>query len=76
MESKIIFPDEAVRDGENPTPNIEYSQKIEASSGGKKGINNLDKITGGNKIALPTAPTAQISGFRVLVNRNSWVMAA
>jgi hypothetical protein len=62
MESKIVFPDAAVRDDENPTPNTEDSQKIGAFTRVSKGIDkSIHKIAGGNKIALPTAPTAQIS---------------
>ena len=58
MESKKVFPD-AARGVENQKPaNVEDNQKIGAFSGVSKSI---DKITGGNKIALPTVPTAQIS---------------
>ncbi|NQE37883.1 hypothetical protein E5S67_05664 [Microcoleus sp. IPMA8] len=59
MESKIVFPDAAVRYGENQMPkNVEDNHKKGAFSGVSKSI---DKIAGGNKIALPTVPTAQIS---------------
>ena len=73
MESKIVFPD-AARDDEDQKPtNVEDNQRRGAFSGVSKSI---DKIRGGKKIALLTVQAAQISGFRVLVNRNSWVMAA
>jgi len=54
----MVFPDAAVTSGENPMPNIEDTQKIGAFSGVNQGRST---ITGGNKIAPPTAPIAQIS---------------
>ena len=58
MESKIVFPD-AVKEDENPKPaKVEDNHKIGALSGVS---NSIDKIRGGNKIALPTVPAAQIS---------------
>ncbi len=58
MESKIQFPDAATDDEDQKPPNVKDNQKIGAFSGVSKSI---DKIRGGNKIALPTVPTAQIS---------------
>ena len=58
MEIKIVFPD-AARDGKDKKPpNVEDNQRIGAFSGVSKSI---DKIRGGNKIALPTVQAAQIS---------------
>jgi hypothetical protein len=69
MEIKMVFPDMAATDDEDQKPaNVEDNQKIGAFSGVSKSI---DKIRGGNNTALPTVQAAQISGFRVLVNRNS-----
>ena len=59
MEIKIVFPDVAARGVANQkAANVEDNQRIGAFSGVTKSTN---KITGGNKIALPTVPTAQIS---------------
>ena len=55
----MVFPDMAARDDEDQKPaNVEDNQKIGAFSGVSKSI---DKIRGGNKIALPTVQAAQIS---------------
>ena len=58
MEIKIVFPDPARDDENKKPPNVEDNQRIGAFSGVSKSI---DKITGGNKRALPTVQAAQIS---------------
>jgi hypothetical protein len=58
MESKIVFPDAARDDEDQKPPNVEDNQRIGAFSGVSK---SRHKIRGGNKIAPPTVPTAQIS---------------
>ena len=55
----MVFPDAAVKGDENQKPgNIEDNKRIGTFSGLSE---SSHKIRGGNKIALPTVPAAQIS---------------
>jgi hypothetical protein len=71
MDSKIVFSDSPRYDEGQKAANVEDNHKK-----GALFVSKSHKITGGNKIALPTVPTAQISGFRVFVKRKTWAMAA
>jgi len=64
----MVFPDAARDDEDQKPPNVEDNHKKGAFSGA---LDNIDKIRGGNKIALTTVPTAQISRLRFFVNTNS-----